>query len=249
MLCIFRYFDRVRSRCRIIFCYNFCRSGGSISCIFLININIREFFFINHWFLCLIRIFAGFISGIRLCLTIVISLIIFVRISWHIRLFIVSRVIVFVVILVVFFSLCTRFFARNRYGLCIITVFSFTSINNFSRSIFCGLFCRKHLKIMTKCLFEVTFFLVATARTFPEYISCFCACRLHYLHFLHLMFFTTYLDILIRIFGFCCRSNTYLCRLNINRRTSDHRHNKQNCKNSTLSISSHTNFLLCIEIR
>ena len=102
---------------------------------------------------------------------------------------------------------------------------------------------------MTKCLFEITFFLVATARTFPEYISCFCTGRFHYLHFLHLMFFTTYLDIRIRIFGFCCRSNTYLCRLNINRRTSDHRHNKQNCKNSTLFISSHTNFLLCIEIR
>ena len=39
---------------------------------------------VNRGFLCLIRIFAGFISGIRLCLTIVIRLIIFVRVSWHI---------------------------------------------------------------------------------------------------------------------------------------------------------------------
>ena len=45
---------------------------------------IKERRLVNRGFLCLIRIFAGFISGIRLCLTIVISLIIFVRISWHI---------------------------------------------------------------------------------------------------------------------------------------------------------------------
>ena len=200
MLCIFCYFNRVRSCCRIIFCYNFCGSGRSISCIFFINIHIREFFFINRWFLCLIRIFVGFISGIRLCLTIVIRLIIFVRISWTIRLFIVSRVIVFVVILVVFFSVCTRFFYRNDIGFRIITLFSFTFINNFSRSIF----CRNHLKIMTKCLFEVTFFLVTTALTLPKYISCFCTGRFHYLHFFHLMFFPTYLDIRIRIIYFLC---------------------------------------------
>ena len=204
MLCIFCYFNRVRSCCRIIFCYNFCGSGRSISCIFFINIHIREFFFINRWFLCLIRIFVGFISGIRLCLTIVIRLIIFVRISWTIRLFIVSRVIVFVVILVVFFSVCTQFFYRNDIGFRIITLFSFTFINNFSRSIFCGFFCRNHLKIMTKCLFEVTFFLVTTALTLPKYISCFCTGRFHYLHFFHLMFFPTYLDIRIRIIYFLC---------------------------------------------
>ena len=202
MLCIFCYFNRVRSCCRIIFCYNFCGSGRSISCIFFINI--REFFFVNRWFLCLIRIFVGFISGIRLCLTIVIRLIIFIRISGTIRLFIVSRVIVFVVILVVFFSVCTRFFYRNDIGFRIITLFSFTFINNFSRSIFCGFFCRNHLKIMTKCLFEVTFFLVTTALTLPKYISCFCTGRFHYLHFFHLMFFPTYLDIRIRIIYFLC---------------------------------------------
>ena len=45
---------------------------------------IKERRLVNRGFLCLIRIFTGFISGIRLCLTIVISLIIFIQVSWHI---------------------------------------------------------------------------------------------------------------------------------------------------------------------